>query len=149
MSVPLSKFDADQYALMLLAGIPRTVAASYFAPQNCSQDELEEYAHDWGKQVEVVEAVQRHSADGTPWHLMGPEERLKVAVDKHYADRAYFLWSHNYSDLNGLDKQKADSCLATLEAKLAGTAGQGSVLDRLYEDVLKEYKKSVPKVITH
>jgi hypothetical protein len=63
------------------------------------------------------------------------EEKIKTATDNHYAQLAYFLFSHNYSDLGTTDKAKADTARQALEAKLAGTAGKGDALSQFFSDI--------------
>jgi hypothetical protein len=66
---------------------------------------------------------------------MSAEERIRFAIDKHYNEMAYFLYSHNYGELSGPDKAKADTCRQALEAKLAGTAGKFTPLDEFWNDM--------------
>lgn len=125
---------------MLLGGIPAMVAAAYFLPSSTDPSEIRLAAQEFSRQPEVAEALQRLSG-GVPWHKMEPEARLKLALEKTYAEMGFFLWSHNYADLSGPEKDKADRCRDVLERKLAGTAGQGNPLDKFYEEVLMQTRK--------
>jgi hypothetical protein len=69
------------------------------------------------------------------WQEMSLQERIQYAIDKHYAEMAYFLYSRNYADLQGAEKAKADTCRMTLEAKLAGMAGKLDALSQFYADL--------------
>jgi hypothetical protein len=66
---------------------------------------------------------------------MDLNERIRYVMDKHYSEMAYFLYAHNYADLVGADKAKADTCRLALEAKQAGFAGKQDALSRFFADV--------------
>ena len=72
---------------------------------------------------------------GKSWQEMSLEERIHFSIDKHYSEMAYFLYSHNYSQLVGTDRQKADICRQALEAKIAGTAGKMGPLEQFWADI--------------
>ena len=131
----LNDTEAQQFALLLMAGVSPASAATYFLPSKVQDEALQEAAQTWCHQREVMKHVEAMS--GGPWEKLTKEQRLQVALDKMYAEMAFFLWSHSYGDLQGLDRQKADTCRAALEAKLAGTAGKGNAIERFYEDLLK------------
>lgn len=138
----LSKEEAHQFALLQLAGVPVADIVTYFVPPGTKDEEILASAKEWPGQREVLEAL-RLLTGGVPWQQLSPEERLKIALDKHYAEMAYFLWSHNYADLTGGEKGKADDCRRALEAKLAGTAGKGNFLEVFYEEYMKKQKGAV------
>ena len=142
----LTPDQAQEFARIVLSGVPLQRAARYFLPTDLEHDEVrDEAAHFWA-QPEVQSALEALTG-GVPWQRLSKEERLSIALDKHYAELAYFLWSTNYSELDGAGKQKADTCRQALEAKLAGTAGKGNAMERFYEDLLVAYKKgAVSKV---
>lgn len=131
----LNEFEAQQLALLILSGVPPIDAVAPFISSEAGEGALEKAAVELPRQQLVLKAIQDLSG-GVPWQKLRPEERLQIALDKHYAEMAYFMWTHNYTDLSGVDKVKADTCRAALEAKLAGTAGKGSILDRFYEEVI-------------
>ena len=137
----LNEFEAKQFAALVLAGVPAIEVAGYFMPPDAAEEQVQFAARQWARQREVAAYVEAMS--GGPWAEMTPEARFNAGLDKLYAEMAFFLWSHNYAELQGTDKQKADTCRLALESKLAGTAGSGSVLDRVYEDVLRSYKAQV------
>ena len=56
---------------------------------------------------------------------------------------AYFLYSRNYAELAGQEKQKADTCRTALEAKLAGTSGKLSAVETFWADVVSGKVKLV------
>jgi hypothetical protein len=135
---PLVEAEADQFALMLLAGAPVTDAVRYFLDPLTPEELLAEAAERWPQQAEVLDALQRYTG-GETWHKMTDQQRLETAVKKHYNEMAYFLWTVNYVECTGNDKLKADTCRQALEVKLAGLAGQDSPLSRFYHEMLAKY----------
>ena len=135
---PLTPTEAEQFALMLLSGAPVSDAVRYFLDPLAPEDLLVEAAGNWPAQPEVLEALQRYTG-GEAWHRMTDEQRLEVAIKKHYNEMAYFLWTVNYAEAAGADNVKADTCRTALETKLAGLAGQESPLARFYHDMLAKY----------
>lgn len=127
--------QAEQFALMLSSGMPAIDAAAYFVAQEVSRDpsQLGAAASHFLSLPVVKDAIRR--VQGKAWQEMSLEERVKFAVEKNYAEAAYFLYSHNYALLQGADRQKADTCRQVLEARLAGTAGKQSPLEQWMEDV--------------
>ena len=136
----LSNGQAEEFARIILSGVPLTRAARYFLPPELEPDDVQAEAHGFWGQEEVQRAMEALTG-GVPWQRLSKDERLQIALDKHYAELAYFLWSTNYSELDGAGKQKADTCRQALEAKVAGTAGKGNAMERFYEDLLVAYKK--------
>lgn len=142
----LALFEAQQFALLLMAGAPVTVACSYLLPRGAGEEDLRDAAECWPRQAEVLEELQVLTG-GQPWQMLSKEERLKVALDKHYAEMAFFMWTHNYGELNGADRQKSDICRSALEAKIAGTAGTNNPLEAFYAEIIKQQKlAALPKI---
>lgn len=124
---------AEQFALILSSGVPQLDALRYLRPgvdTHTLQDELSSWMEDKRVQRAIL-ALQ-----GKSWESMGLEERLRFAIDKHYTEAAYFLYSHNYATLGGAEKQKADTCRSVIEAKLAGMAGKMDALTHFFDDLL-------------
>lgn len=128
--------QARQFAVMLSVGAPPSEAIRYFLPEEemVSPTYLAVQAELWLRSKAVQEAVR--SIQGKDWTEMTAHERISLAIDKHYTEMAYFLYSRNYVDLGGADKAKADTCRAALEAKLAGTAGKLSAVEQFWSDVV-------------
>ena len=130
-----SRDQALQFALMLSAGLPPRDAMRYFLPdgEDLTPGVIETYLTKWLRSDTVRKAIQ--TTQGKPWQDMTLDEKMRFAIDKHYTEMAYFLYSHNYAELAGAEKQKADTCRATLESKLAGMAGKLGALDQFWADV--------------
>ena len=140
---PLTSPEADQFALMLLSGAPVTDGIRYFLDPLTPDELLAEAADQWPQQSEVLDALQRYTG-GEAWHTMTDQQRLEIAIKKHYNEMAYYLWTVNYVEADGQDKLKADTCRQALETKLAGLAGQESPLARFYHDMLAKYDHTGP-----
>lgn len=124
--------QAYQFALMVLAGVPPVDAVAYFQDSEHLVD-MYALAREWQRSPLVAaELVKLQKGD---WTALSAQDRIKLALDKHYNEMAYFLYSHNYSDLDATKKSKADTCRVALEQKLAGMAGVMSPLASFWQDV--------------
>ena len=123
---------ALQFAVMLSCGMPPRDAIPYFHP-TASPDDLQSILKLWLKAESVQKAILK--VQGKLWQEMPLNERIQYAIDKHYSEMAYYLYSRNYSELQGAEKAKADTCRQTLEAKLAGMAGKLDALSQFYADL--------------
>lgn len=128
----IDKDEALQFALILSSGIPHIDAIQYVRPGL----EAAEYKAELGRWLgdKRVESAILH-LQGKSWQDMSLEERIKFAIDKHYTEMAYFLYSHNYSELDGPSRGKADTCRQVLEAKIAGMSGKMDALTSFWADV--------------
>lgn len=128
----MDKLIAEQFALMLGSGMPPAEIIPYFLPDE--QPDLQKATlAKWLKSKELQAAVRHNQGKG--WPEMSVEEKLRFSIDKHYTEMAYFLYSHNYSELQGSEKTKADTCRQALEARLAGMAGKVDALSRFFDDL--------------
>ena len=125
--------NAHQFALMLQSGMPPVDAIPYFFAPETEPSVLAEALKGWMRSAAVQHAVR--TLQGNDWQAMTLDERIRLAIDKHYAELAYFLYSHNYSTLTGGDRAKADICRQSLEAKIAGTAGKLGPIEAFWNDV--------------
>lgn len=133
VSFDITKDHALQFALILSSGVPHMDAISYLRP-DVSGDQLKNELKRWLAAPVVAAAILQ--VQGKSWQKMELSERVKFAIDKNYTEMAYFLYSHNYCDLSGPEKSKADTCRAALEAKLAGLAGKMDALSHWWDDVM-------------
>ena len=134
----LERVDAEQFALMLLAGAPATHAVRYFLEEEATEDQVVGAAETWPSQPVVLEALRKYSG-GESWHEMTTQQRLNLALEKHYNEMAYFLWTTSYVECDTQDRAKADTCRSALEVKMSGLAGQESPLARFYTDMLARF----------
>lgn len=129
-----TKIEALQFALMQGSGMPPINVIAYFYPDlSDSPAELKRELDRWVRSHVVQVAILAQM--GKSWQDMTLDERIQFAVDKHYSEMAYFLYSNNYSQLVGAERQKADTCRQALEAKLAGVAGKLGPIETFWSDV--------------
>lgn len=128
-----SREQADHFALMLASGMPSLEVMTYFLEPGTDPAEIELVHSRWMRSQEVQAAILR--LQGKAWQDLLLEDRIKLAIERHYSEMAYFLYSHNYGTLSGPEKQKADTCRTALEAKIAGMAGKMDALSRFWDDV--------------
>lgn len=130
-----SKEEAIQFATMLHVGVPPSQAILYFASEEEAADPtfLIELRDAWLKHREVGKEVNR--LQGGNWEDLSLEQRIQIALDKNYAEKAFFLYSNNFNEVSGADYTKLQEARKVLEAKMAGTSGKLNVLDQFMEDV--------------
>lgn len=124
--------EAQAFAVMLQAGLPASDAMCYFTDSS-DPVVVSQMVQNWQRSRAVKAAIR--SMMGRNWQDMSPEERLKTALDKHYTDLAYMLWSRHYLEADGAMKGKLDSARTAIEAKLAGQAGRTDALTRFFDDI--------------
>lgn len=138
----LDEEEASQFAAMLLAGAPVVDAVGYFFPDDAHDAFIADAVEEWPVQKEVLEAIQRYTG-GEAWHTMSDEARSELALRKHFNEMAYYLWTNNYTELDGSGKVKADTCRQALQDKASGIAGQDSPIARFYHDLLNRVEREV------
>ena len=129
--------QALQFAVMVHHGYPSTDAIQYFFPELAVAKDMEGLLaahHAWVHDPEVHKAIK--TVQGKAWHEMSLEEQVEFALNKHYAELAYLLYSHNYAgDNSPADRQKMDVARAALEAKKAGSSGKLDPLMQWFSDI--------------
>lgn len=128
----LTKDLAFQFAVMINSGMPPAHAILYFM-EEADQTELRVTLKTWLGSPFVRSALR--TLQGKSWQDMSLDEKVKFAVEKNYAEAAYYLYSTNYAELTGADRSKADMCRQVLEVRIAGMSGKTDVLTQWFEDV--------------
>ena len=105
----------------------------YFLPPSTDATELKLTLTSWLASSAIKGAILK--LQGKSWQDMTLDEKISYSVDKTYAEMAWFLYSHNYSQLMGAEKAKADTCRVALEAKLAGNAGKLGPIESFWQDI--------------
>lgn len=126
--------EAYQFALMIKNGYPTKAAIQYFYPDELDHSFLLAEHDKWTRSKTIRDAVKAVQGN-KEWVDMPPDEQIRFAINKHYCEMAYFLYSHNYSELAGAEKVKADTCRVSLEAHLAGTSGKMDPLNEWLRDL--------------
>lgn len=130
---------ASEVALMIASGMPSIEAVAYFVSD--PDPGLIKHVHDaWMAHAHIADAILR--LQGKAWHKMSADQRLQWAKDKAYAEMAYFVYSHNYSDLGGADLAKYDNCRKAIETKLAGMEGKVEGMQAFWNDLLSGKKQA-------
>lgn len=140
-----TKEEALAFALMLAAGMPGPDAIGYFLGENDPPEMAGLKLKAWMKSKELQGAIRE--VNGAPWQDLTLEDRIKFAVNKTYSEMAYYLYSRNYVELTGNDKQKADTCRQALEAKLSGMAGKMDALSQFWSDLASGKVALKPKTL--
>lgn len=148
-----SSAQAEQFCLMLNAGMPSLDAIKYFLAEGEWTAGAVQAVHDkWVNSGAVKKAWA--VILGKSWQDLDLDARIQFAIDKHYAELAYFLYSHNFSSVAGADLVKANTARGVLETKLAGLAGRGDALSEFLLDLQKgkvklgEPLKELPKAVS-
>lgn len=131
-SMAITKEMARQFAIILSSGVPGSQAIAYFYPDD-NPTSHKAWLDKWMRDPEVQKQIL--ILQGKAWEERTIEEKIQYAIDKHYTEVAYFLYSHNYAELVGADKTKADTCRQVLETKLAGMAGKMDALTQFWQDI--------------
>lgn len=130
--------QASQFVILLSAGLPASDAIRYFLGDEpdggWTEAAIQRFLARWAAHPSVAAAQKRLM--GKEWQELSAEERIKYALDKHYAEMAYFLFANNYGSIGGADKVKADTCRGVLETKLAGMAGKLDPLSNFLQDIM-------------
>lgn len=129
----LDKETARQFAILRSSGIPELEVMNYFAEEGQTIADLRTQLGYWLRSKTVQDAILM--IQGKPWEDMSLEEKIKNSIDKHYTEVAYFLFSHNYAELEGAGRTKADICRQVLETKLAGMSGKTDALSKFWADM--------------
>src|SRR3990167_10639471 len=134
IGLPTSE-QAKQFALMVNLGAPEKEAIRYFIPEGeTPQDnQVLALAARWMRFKTVQKEL--NSLQGKSFEDMTPNERIRCAIDKHYAQLAYFLYTRSYVVADGAVKNKMDTARETLEKKLAGTSGALSAIEAFFNDI--------------
>lgn len=136
--------EAQQFAVMLTAGMPPEEAILYFFED---KDNALAAIDRWMKAKTVRSAITSLQG-GKAWQTMTLDERIEFSLNKHYTELSYYLYSRNYVTLQGADKSKADTARVTLEVKKAGLAGKLEPLSQFWDDVKSgKVKLNTPAIV--
>lgn len=135
--------QAEQFCLMLQAGLPGSEAIRYFFPEIDDPAEFGRILKVWKHSKPVGQAWDR--LQGKKWTSMSLDERIRTGLERTRAAMAYYLYSVNYAEANPSEKNKLDTARAALEAYVAGNAGKSTPLEDFLADMRAgKYKKLEP-----
>lgn len=119
----LTDVAAYEFVQLLHAGLGGRDAMAFLAPEWAAAmvkepGKLDAVVTAWARSRLVLAAATKlnHGA----WHHLDPEARLAVALDKHYAELAYFLYTHDWATLDGTDLRRATDAREAIAKKLEG-----------------------------
>lgn len=135
----LTPETAHEFVKLLHAGLPQLRAMAYLAPEydrTISKTTRRMWQRRWMNDPILLEATTR--LNGGQWVALDPDKRLEIALDKHYAELAYFLYTHDYAQLEEVELKKADVAREALSAKLTAsqTEGEDAPWTRFMRDLL-------------
>lgn len=120
VDVVIPTFDAGlarQMALLVQAGLPPDAAVGYLVP-GLRGDLWEEWADRWMNTPEMLAATR--ALNGGDWAELPSERRAEIALDKHRAECAFYLWTHDLESADKFDFEKLTAAREVLEAFTKG-----------------------------
>lgn len=139
---PLTAALASQFARLLASGAPADVALSYLAPgyyQRCSAHARADWLREVAGSTLVVDA--QTALNGADWPSLSAERRLQIALDKHLAERAFFLYTHSYEDAEANELRKLEASAAILLDYLSDDdADDDTPYKRFVRDFMARYE---------
>lgn len=106
----LTKDVAFQFVRILGAGIPALDALIYFAPEHFAlidDKQRLDWLTAWSTSPLTVRAL--NTLNGAAWEDLDKDKRLELALDKTLAGLAYFLYTHDYAMVDGVELKKHDA----------------------------------------
>lgn len=124
--------QAHEFAVMLHSGLPAEHAIGYFVNAD-TPEEVSAWSRRWAgcKAVGKATTVLMKGR----WQDKSPREKMDYALEVHYNQLSTTLLVHNYLVASSAEKAKMDDARKSIEAKLAGTAGQVGALEMFYSDL--------------
>lgn len=95
----------------------------------------EKIVKQWHKSRLVFDALARFS--GGAWQDLDPDRRLSITRDKAYAEMAYFIYSHDYAKLEGVDLKKYNDARVAIDERLKGSDNVDSPFEKALRAIAK------------
>jgi hypothetical protein len=124
--------QALQFCTMIQAGLPPSEAILYFIETD-DPAEIALILRNWQRCRATKRAMAKLQSKS--WQEMSLDERCKTALEQHYSQLAYVLYSNHYAEANQVEKSRLDTARQALEAKQAGTAGKGDAMSQFFDDI--------------
>lgn len=140
-----SSQQAEQFCLMINAGMPSLDAIRYFLGEGEWTPAAIELVHNRWISSRPVQRAWKVIMRGS-WQELDLERRIGFALDKHYSELAYYVFTHNFSTVAGADIVKLNTARGVLEAKVAGMAGKMDAMAQWIDDLNKGRVKLGPPV---
>lgn len=133
--------QAATFVRLLTAGIPKLEALAYCTrdcPAPTSTDHERTRLQTWGSDPHVVHAVR--AANGGEWADLAIEKQTALALDKHLAELAYFVYSHSFENADPATLTK----LQDARRALAESQARTGKADSPYAKWLRETTDGLP-----
>lgn len=127
--------QAYEFAKLLRSGVPQPDALGYILGPGLDAHTTHSVLALWLRSPAVRDALA--TLNGGAWPVLAPEARLDVALDKHYAEMAYFLYTHDFEQATGPELRKLDTARTALEAQRTGRLQQNSPFMKFLATILK------------
>lgn len=134
----LTPARAHDLVKLLAAGVPPHDALRYLDPEYFAvADPKQRHAWLLAWSGDPMTLRAQSSLNGADWPDLEAGQRLTIAFDKHLAELAYFLFSHDYSKIEGTDLRKADAAREALMSYLKeGADAESSPFKRFLEEFM-------------
>lgn len=133
--IPLpSAQAAEQFCLMINAGMPSLDAIRYFLGEGDWTPGAIQAVHDRWLGSRAVSKAWVVIMGGS-WQELELDRRIQFALDKHYSELAYYIYSNNFSTVAGADITKLNTARGVLETKLAGMSGKMDAMTQWLDDL--------------
>jgi hypothetical protein len=122
---------------MLTAGLPQMHAVLYFLPDPdaAHAEEVLRLAHAWQRSADVLAAIAQ--LNGGEWVALDEDRRLQIALDKHHAELAYYLYTTSFTTAAGAELGKLNTARQAIRDKLSGGIDADSPLARFMRDLIE------------
>lgn len=127
-----SNDQALQFVIILQSGVPANQAIGYFTDAT-DNAEVAHMLAQWMRSKAVRDA--QTTLMGKAWQDMTLDEKIHYALNLHYCQLAFTLYSNHYGEVGPADLTKLNTARVALESKLAGTAGKTDALSRFFDDI--------------
>lgn len=136
---PLTPDSARDFAKLLAAGVSASEAIRFVHPSlyaTATPAQRRRWASVWTNDALLLDAI--NLLRGGAWQDLDKDARLSVALDKHLAELAYFLYTHDYAKLEGDALRKADAAAERLMEYLAESDGAPSTAWQAFVQALMD-----------
>lgn len=132
---PPTEQQAYEFAKLLRSGVPQPDALAYILGPGLDSHTTHSVLGLWLRSAAVRDALA--VLNGGAWPALAPEARLDVALDKHYAEMAYFLYTHDFDQATGPELRKLDTAREALELQRTGKLQANSPFMKFLTAILK------------
>lgn len=114
-----------EFVKLLHSGIPATLCLAYFSADHydsLTEKQRQVWLAQWARSPLVVAAAADFNKGA--WQDLDKDARLQIALDKHLAELAHFLYTHTFDAAEGVEYKKMADARATLMEHLTAAEGE-------------------------